>query len=138
MSEHTETPWSYEQEMLGDGVPEWDNYFIFADLPESPIIEGLPRETARRVVSCLNACAGIPTETLETTSVSELLSMNENASEAVLNVDARKAKAEARLAEAERLLKEALTIIVAHVPNFSNDVERQRFKDILAFLEDGK
>lgn len=73
MSGHTKGPWSYRR---ADGIesPSSEDYKIFSDdgalVAETFELIGKHRATdhhanARRIVACVNACAGIPDEKLE-------------------------------------------------------------------------
>ena len=73
MSDHTKEPWSYRR---ADGIdsPSSEDYKIFSDdgalVAETFELIGKHRATdqhanARRIVACVNACAGIPDEKLE-------------------------------------------------------------------------
>ena len=60
---HTKEPWI----LLPVGR---DESFIFQQGTTNTIIDhGINTETARRIVACVNACAGISTEELESTSI---------------------------------------------------------------------
>ena len=54
-TEHTPEPWSYGE----------DNDGWYVEKDRLQIAHGLSEEDARRIVACVNACAGIPTEVLE-------------------------------------------------------------------------
>lgn len=61
MSEHTPEPWAIA-EAFGGLIPIWSRVKWITN------IHAVPEESsnnARRIVACVNACAGIPTETLE-------------------------------------------------------------------------
>lgn len=63
MDDHTQEPWTTERD-ANYAIAFWsDNRNILAEGGEIPLAE---REaSARRIVACVNACAGIPTEALE-------------------------------------------------------------------------
>ena len=54
-TEHTPEPWSYGE----------DNDGWYVEKDGLQIAHGLSEEDARRIVACVNACAGLPTEVLE-------------------------------------------------------------------------
>lgn len=54
-TEHTPKPWSYGE----------DNDGWYVEKDGLQIAHGLSEEDARRIVACVNACAGLPTEVLE-------------------------------------------------------------------------
>ena len=54
-TEHTQEPWSYGE----------DNDGWYVEKDGLQIAHGLTEEDARRIVACVNACAGLPTEVLE-------------------------------------------------------------------------
>lgn len=59
MSEHTKEPWNHS----GDEVKTADGNLIAVTLLGTSLIEN--QANARRIVACVNACAGIDTEVLE-------------------------------------------------------------------------
>ena len=58
-TEHTQEPWSYGE----------DNDGWYVEKDGLQIAHGLTEEDARRIVACVNACAGIPTDVLEDESI---------------------------------------------------------------------
>ncbi len=63
MSEHTKEPWNH----LGDEVKTADGNLIAVTLLGTSLIEN--QDNARRIVACVNACAGIDNKTLEEVGV---------------------------------------------------------------------
>lgn len=79
MSTHTKEPWivtggeriKYVEARIGNGMLQ--------EIASCMIVEhGNHEENARRIVACVNACAGIPTETLEMASSSIAVSQSLN------------------------------------------------------------
>jgi hypothetical protein len=70
MTDHTPTPWAVKTEGTGITLIVDDQGLIIAQVTgyvrnsiESG--KGEAKENARRIVACVNACVGIPTETLD-------------------------------------------------------------------------
>ena len=62
MSEHTTEPWDYDR--------EWDTPAVYSEGIHDVIGEGVVNAAdARRIVACVNACAGHSTEDLENGTV---------------------------------------------------------------------
>jgi len=93
MSEHTREPWSYsDRNWRGEKDPH--SFYIVGDtreggpddqedepptvstavavVPGNPTAGDIPEKTARRIVACVNAFAGVPTERVEQVGVAEL------------------------------------------------------------------
>lgn len=65
MTKHTPEPWTANPNLKGDGsfagtLAIWTNSLQPKYIGEIPL-----DANARRIVACVNACAGIPTEALE-------------------------------------------------------------------------
>jgi hypothetical protein len=58
-TKHTPEPWK------STGADQNDEYGVWSVDGRNCIAEGLTAANARRIVACVNACAGIPTEVME-------------------------------------------------------------------------
>ncbi len=73
MAEHSPEPW--EKSLTRDGSEDsWcvhraEDRVIVAEVEIRPDNEDRAESDARRIVACINACAGIPTEALESAGV---------------------------------------------------------------------
>ena len=100
MSEHTKEPWLVTAPI--DCGPEWGvdagiwGIAICADAPGN----GTSEANARRIVACVNACAGIPTADLEACPDRGLFHLADHANQLVIQRDEL-------LAALENLLKAA-------------------------------
>lgn len=72
MSEHTKEPWAFTQKLSASenhrGYVLWDDHYrsIIGDVSPRDEDGKQGEANARRIVAAVNACAGIPTEVLET------------------------------------------------------------------------
>jgi len=75
MSDHTPEPWRLYPP--GACVPHYDvRERIVSDCPSGrSVSDPISEADARRIVACVNACAGIPTEALEAGAVREALDL---------------------------------------------------------------
>jgi len=79
MSKHTPEPWAYEYESEANGYfYEWygigpTQYPIGSISKPRVGDDGLAEANARRIVACVNACAGIETHKLESSTVFEMM-----------------------------------------------------------------
>lgn len=63
MAEHTKEPWHDHPKSLS--ITSADAVVAFTSFASVNMTEEKARANARRIVACVNACAGIPTEALE-------------------------------------------------------------------------
>ena len=90
MSEHTKEPWCIGRAgsiVADDPVPEMSGSDAVEYYGGHLICESVVDRNARRIVVCVNACAGIPTDDLETSPKHGLLHLAEFANEIVQQRD---------------------------------------------------
>lgn len=61
-SKHTSEPWKYDDTDIIDAAP---NMIATTDISHSDLSVGECKANARRIVACINACAGVPIDVLE-------------------------------------------------------------------------
>lgn len=117
MSEHTKEPWSIftpddfvagKLPTLGINGANGEAVVWYADIPDSGIYND---DDARRIVACVNACAGIPTDDLEASPNMGLFHLAEFANEMVIQRDE---------------LLEALKVALAYLPIGSEQYEKTK------------
>lgn len=84
MADHTQEPWlvtgpqkgkigGYEVVSTVPGTNRYDTHPLVAMMQHSPDRQHVAEADARRIVACVNACAGIPTEALEAGAIAALV-----------------------------------------------------------------
>ena len=104
MSGHTKEPWDWSEHKFNSAPFEGTldaECGIYPPLGESgPVAIASGKENARRIVACVNACAGIPTDDLEACPDRGLFHLADHANQLVIQRDEL-------LAALENLLKAA-------------------------------